>query len=186
MSLRKEAGESDRGPGKNEVAGDRCVRACQTVQVPILLIRHAQAGARSEWKKDDMLRPLSAKGKQQARQLAKVASEWAPQRVLSSPWVRCIETVAPLGKQIGLQVEVSKALGEGSTAEAVKLVRSLSDEKVALCTHGDVIPEVLVALADEDRLDLGPRPKQQKASIWILEASNGRFTRARYLPPPEL
>jgi hypothetical protein len=34
----------------------------------------------------------------------------------------------------------------------------MADDKVALCTHGDALADILVALADEDHLDLGPRP----------------------------
>jgi broad specificity phosphatase PhoE len=81
-------------------------------------------------------------------------------------------------------VEPVDDLAEGAGPAALALVRALADEKVALCTHGDVIPDVLVALADEDRLELGPSPHQAKGSVWILEASGGRFTKARYLPPP--
>jgi hypothetical protein len=66
----------------------------------------------------------------------------------------------------------------------LELVRALAHEKVALCTHGDVIPEILVPLADEDHLDLGPRPRQAKGSAWVLEAFGGRFVRAVYLAPP--
>jgi hypothetical protein len=65
----------------------------------------------------------------------------------------------------------------------VELVRSLHDSHVALCTHGDVIPEILVALADEDRLDLGSAPRQAKGSTWVLGSRNGRFVKATYLPP---
>jgi hypothetical protein len=66
---------------------------------------------------------------------------------------------------------------------ALALVRSVAHEKIAVCTHGDVIPEILVALADEDHLDLGPRPRQAKGSVWVLEAEGGRFVKAAYLPP---
>jgi hypothetical protein len=75
------------------------------------------------------------------------------------------------------------ALAEGSGVEAIDLVRSLMDDNVALCTHGDVIPEVLIALADEDGLDLGPHPRQAKGSVWVLHSSKGCFDRASYLPP---
>jgi broad specificity phosphatase PhoE len=107
----------------------------------------------------------------------------APQRVLSSPFRRCVETVGPLAAELGLSVETTEALAEGSTVAALDLVRELADEKVAICTHGDVIPEVLVPLADEYRLDLGPHPKQAKGSVWVLEAEGGRFCRATYVPP---
>lgn len=150
----------------------------------MLLIRHAHAGARKEWAGDDRLRPLSGKGRRQADALVRPLGPWAVQRILSSPFERCLQTVAPLAAELGLVVESCPALGEGQGGKALKLVRALADDKVALCTHGDVIPDVLVPLADEDRIDLGPRPRQAKGSVWILEVTAGRFTKATYLPPP--
>jgi broad specificity phosphatase PhoE len=162
---------------------DRIDKAWQTVDVSVLLIRHAYAGARKDWGGDDRLRPLSGKGRRQANGLVDLAEVYAPQRVFSSPYVRCLQTVEPLGSRLSLRVEPMEELAEGSGAAALALVRAFADEKVAMCTHGDVIPEVLVALADEDRLDLGHRPRQAKGSVWVLDAESGRFTRAKYLPP---
>jgi phosphohistidine phosphatase SixA len=152
--------------------------------VSVLLIRHAHAGPRKDWLSEDRLRPLSNRGDRQARGLIRVVEAHAPQRVLSSPYLRCLQTVEPLADRLSLRVEASEELAEGNGLAAVALVRAFADEKVALCTHGDVIPEVLVALADEDRLDLGPRPRQAKGSVWILDANGGRFTKATYIPPP--
>ncbi|HLI01561.1 MAG TPA: phosphoglycerate mutase family protein [Acidimicrobiales bacterium] len=148
----------------------------------VLLIRHAHAGARKDWGGDDHLRPLSGKGKRQAEALVELAEPFAPQRLLSSPYTRCLQTMEPLAAHLSLRVEPVKELAEGSGLAALALVRALADEKVALCTHGDVIPEILVALADEDRLDLGHRPRQAKGSAWVLDAHAGRFVRATYLP----
>lgn len=156
----------------------------QTVAVAVLLIRHAHALPRRDWGGDDRLRPLSARGKDQAAGLVAALQGQAPQRILSSPYLRCLRTVEPLAAHLGLHVEPSDDLAEGSGEKALALVRSLADEKVALCSHGDVIPEVLVALADEDHLDLGPHPRQAKGSVWVLEPSARRFTRASYIPPP--
>ncbi len=151
--------------------------------MPVLLIRHAQAGSRKDWEGDDRARPLTNKGRKQAAGLVRELDGWAVQRVLSSPYTRCVETVKPLARELGIKVEVTDQLAEGHGAEALALVRSLATEKAALCTHGDVIPDVLVPLADEDRLDLGPRPRQAKGSVWVLEADGARFVRATYLPP---
>jgi 8-oxo-dGTP diphosphatase len=107
-----------------------------------------------------------------------------PARVLSSPYLRCLQTVAPLAAYHQVVVERADKVAEGQSAKAVHLVRDLAgDGTVVLCTHGDVIVEVLVALADEDRLDLGPNPRQAKGSVWALEARKGRFTTAHYFPP---
>ncbi len=150
----------------------------------MLLIRHAHATARKDWVGDDRLRPLSVRGERQALRLAEAVEAYAPQRVLSSPYVRCLATVGPLAAGLSLRVEPVDDLAEGHGPAAVALVRALADDKVALCTHGDVIPDVLVALADEDRVDLGHRPRQAKGSVWVLDANSGRFTRATYLAAP--
>jgi broad specificity phosphatase PhoE len=151
--------------------------------VSVLLIRHAHARPRKDWVGDDHLRPLSSRGVRQAAGLIRVVEAYAPQRILSSPYSRCLSTVEPLASELSLRVERCDELAEGNGAVAVALVRALADDKVALCTHGDVIPDILVALADEDRVDLGHRPRQAKGSVWILEANGGRFTRATYLAP---
>jgi broad specificity phosphatase PhoE len=152
--------------------------------VSVLLIRHAHARPRKDWQGEDHLRPLSARGERQARALVKTLERYAPQRILSSPYDRCLATVQPLASRLSLRVEPLEDLAEGNGAAAIALVRALAEEKVALCTHGDVIPDVLVALADEDRLDLGPRPRQAKGSVWVLEADAGRYAKATYLAPP--
>jgi 8-oxo-dGTP diphosphatase len=151
--------------------------------VPLLLIRHAHAGSREDSNMPDWARPLSTKGVRQAKSLVKVLETFAPQRILSSPSIRCIQTVEPLARAFDLKIEESAALAEGSAQPALELVRQLAHDKAALCTHGDVIPEILVPLADEDHLDLGSRPHQAKGSVWVLEAEGGRFVKAVYLPP---
>ncbi len=170
------------GPGRVARVGS-AERAWQNGEVPVLLIRHAHSGSRLENGRDDSERHLSSKGQKQAGDLVGTLERYVPQRIVSSPSVRCIETVEPLARLLRLPVETEQALAEGSWVAAIALVRSLAHEKVALCTHGDVIAEILVSLADEDHLDLGARPRQAKGSVWVLEASANRFMRASYLPP---
>jgi hypothetical protein len=87
-----------------------------------------------------------------------------------------------LAAALGLPTEVSGDLAEGCRLGGLALVRALADDKVALCTHGDVISDVLVALADDDGLDLGPSPGNAKGSAWVLEGDHQRFVRATYVP----
>src|ERR1700722_11099294 len=105
--------------------------------MPVLLIRHAHAGTRKDWKGDDLLRPLSERGQRQARRLVTSLDGWGAQRILTSPFSRCRETVVPLAKALGIKLEVAEALSEGHGVNALELVRSLAHDKVALCTHGD-------------------------------------------------
>jgi 8-oxo-dGTP diphosphatase len=148
------------------------------------LIRNAHTRSKHEARTPEQARHLSARGLKQAQRLAETLEVYSPQRILSSSALKCVETVTPLAAAFDLQVEVEEGLAEGAGLAALELVRQVAHEKIALCTHGDVIPEILVTLADEDHLDLGTRPRQAKASAWVLEAEGVRFVRAVYLSPP--
>lgn len=143
--------------------------------------------ARSEWEGDDAERTLSRRGTKQSRLLVAPLLELKPTRILSSPYVRCMDTVRPLAAAAGLKVEADERLAEGWGRAAVELVRTLSaaGEDPVLCSHGDVIPEILATLANEDRVDLGPAPRVEKASVWVLSGEGGRFSSATYLKPPK-
>jgi 8-oxo-dGTP diphosphatase len=149
----------------------------------ILLVRHEKASNRYRWEGDDRLRPLTKKGREQARLLVDVLAPLGPQRILSSPYTRCVRTVKPLAETIGLPIEETEALAEGHTPSALHLLRSLSDESVVACSHGDVIPEILWALGDRDGVKLPTDMRWAKGSTWLLEGAGGRFTSAEYLPP---
>ena len=103
-------------------------------------------------------------------------------RVMSSPFVRCVETVQPLADARALPVEETPALAEGYAPDALQLVHDLVAEDVALCSHGDVIPFVLHAL-DREGVEVVPAWRWEKGSTWVLSAT-GSFTRATYVPPP--
>jgi 8-oxo-dGTP diphosphatase len=155
--------------------------------VAVFLVRHARALSRSGWEGDDSRRPLSKRGREQARLLVEPLLETKPLRLLSSPYLRCLETVGPLASAAGLGVEAESRLAEGYGRRALELVRSLSEagEHAVLCSHGDVIPDVLAGLALEDGVDLGSSRRVEKASVWALEGDAGRFSSARYWPPPK-
>jgi phosphohistidine phosphatase SixA len=57
---------------------------------------------------------------------------YRPQRVLSSPYTRCVQTVTPLAGGLGLRTETSEHLAEGAGRQALALVRSLADDEVAV------------------------------------------------------
>jgi 8-oxo-dGTP diphosphatase len=127
---------------------------------------------------------LSAHGAKQSEGLVAIAGLFLPpSRTLSSPYLRCLQTIEPLARAHSLSVEANEDLAEGQSSTAVKLIRSLAGTSAVACTHGDVIAEILVTLADEDRVDLGPTPRQAKGSVWALEGKDGFFTSARYFPP---
>jgi broad specificity phosphatase PhoE len=151
----------------------------------IYFVRHARAGERSAWRQDDWLRPLSRAGRSQARGLIPLLRDAQFDRILSSPYVRCLESVVPLAGARRLAIEPDDALGEGGDLDAVlSIVRKHIGSGAVLCSHGDVIPAVLSHLA-ANGLDIGRNPRCPKGCTWVLENSGGAdITKVRYLPPP--
>ncbi len=151
----------------------------------LYLLRHAQAGSRATWDgTDDTRRPLTSQGRRQAADLVGLLVDLPIDRVLSSPYLRCVETVAPLTARLGMPLEITEALAEGPEDDALALVRSLGSANVLMCSHGDIIPALLDTFRRVDRLDLGTDPRCQKGSVWMLEPGPV-FDKAVYLPPPK-
>jgi 8-oxo-dGTP diphosphatase len=152
--------------------------------VTVYLVRHAKAGDREEWDGDDALRPLSKPGRRQAAGLAELLAAAGIRRLVSSPAVRCVQTLEPLGEALGIAVERDDALYEGAgPGPTMDLIRQSDGDTVGLCTHGDVIQDVM-----DEVLSSGARPSGEvglaKGSTWVLETDGSAVVAARYLPPP--
>jgi 8-oxo-dGTP diphosphatase len=153
--------------------------------VTVYLVRHAKAGDRHVWEGNDEDRPLSGRGRIQSRGLVPLLADATFDRLLSSPYVRCMETLIPLAAQRGLAIEPVEALAEGGGLDdAVALVRKHVEHGAVLCTHGDIIPMLLSYYADRG-VDIGKSPQWPKGSTWILETdATNEVVVASYVPPP--
>jgi 8-oxo-dGTP diphosphatase len=114
----------------------------------VVLVRHANAGARSAWHGPDRLRPLDSVGRRQVEALTPLLALTAPDRILSATPLRCRETVAPVAEMLGLAVKVDPAFDEDSpdTVEGMAAaVRALAAERgtTLIGSQGKVIPPVL-------------------------------------------
>lgn len=141
----------------------------------VLFVRHAEAGDRHRWDGPDERRPLSPEGEAQAGGLVRLLDRFRIARVLSSPYLRCTQTVAPVAMSRRLDVETTDDLAEGAGRAGLVLVRSLLEGPgdVVLCTHGDVMEDVL------DGLGVHRSQETEKGATWVLEPGA-----ARYVPPP--
>jgi phosphohistidine phosphatase SixA len=103
----------------------------------VLVIRHASAGDPKEWEGDDRLRPLDPKGFAQAARLVKLLDGYEISCVLSSPALRCVQTVEPFAQERGLEVQVRDELAEERQGtDGAALVQSLVGRDVAFSVHG--------------------------------------------------
>ncbi len=156
--------------------------------VTLYLIRHGHAGNKHNWSGPDELRPLSTKGRAQAERIADQFGHDGITRVISSPALRCRQTVEPLAEQLNLKVEDDDALAEGTPARrALELLLGVVAEggDAALCSHGDVIPALVQAL-EADGLAGDGHTASAKAGAFILDTEDGRISHALYVPPPDV
>jgi 8-oxo-(d)GTP phosphatase len=152
-----------------------------------VLVRHGHAGRRANWNRPDRLRPLSPLGSRQAQRLVEVIGPMKPTRIVSSPYLRCLQTAEPLASHIGSKIEQSSALVPYAPAKARRFVRKLTGPKaksgVVVVTHGEIMGDLLAKIANEDGIKLEHRPPGLKGCVWVLEFRRGKLVEARYIPP---
>src|SRR5690606_3812993 len=153
--------------------------------VKLRLARRARAEKRSRWKGPDWMRPLTGAGRAQAQALAATLRESGATRLVSSPALRCRQTLAPLALATGLPIEIDARLDERcGPAKAAEVLAALGDASAVVCTHGDPLAALLERLRSEGAAGIDEEPRCEKGSVWILERRGAAAWQARYRPPP--
>lgn len=148
----------------------------------VYLVRHAKAGERRTWTRDDTERPLSKKGWKQAEAIAERLARHGATRLYSSAYVRCMQTLEPLGERLRTKITEEPRLFEDEPFEPVlDLIEEVPDGSV-LCSHGDIIPAVIQALHRRG-MEVDTPADWRKGSIWVLRRSKGRVVRGKVWPP---
>ena len=149
----------------------------------VYVVRHADAGQRSDAPDDDV-RTLSEQGRREADRIAEVLAPHTSGHIVSSPFVRCVETMRPLASRLGVDVDIRAELAEGGASPdgAMQLLADLPERSVA-CVHG----EMLGGLAA--RLDACGCPVEgpgsfDKGVVWALGFRNGDCVGAEVLHAP--
>jgi 8-oxo-dGTP pyrophosphatase MutT (NUDIX family) len=156
----------------------------------VLLVRHATAGSSSEWTGDDRQRPLDELGWAQAEELVRLLARFEVGRIVSADYLRCTQTVQPLSEAIGIHIEEERPFAEdgypGNEDHAITLVRDYARSLIttAVCSQGDVIPDLLERLAANDHIDLPTSSNAKKGSVWALFFDGDRLFSGEYFPPP--
>jgi 8-oxo-dGTP pyrophosphatase MutT (NUDIX family)/phosphohistidine phosphatase SixA len=127
---------------------ERFAAAGQLATAPVLFVRHGTSRPRGSWARADADRPLLSAGRRQARALVPLLACWRPERLVSSPWKRCMDTVQPYATAAGLAVRTKGSLTEDgarrSPGRTRRNVQRLLDRgrPALLCTHRPVLAEV--------------------------------------------
>lgn len=146
----------------------------------VLLVRHAHAGDRHRWDhEDDSRRPLSRKGRRQVDGLAGVLQRFDVDRVISSPALRCIDTVKPLTAVRHRKLQINPILWEDTPIpDVTDFVLSAKRGTTVLSSHGPIIAGVLRTILDTRRTF-----PHEKGSTWVLDLRKGSVIDANYLAP---
>ena len=94
----------------------------------LVLVRHAKAVSRATWGygiNSEITRPLvMGRGQAQARDVAALLSAYGVRELVSSPWRRCVDTLAPYAHGCGLDLRSDEAFTEVSALMAPELMQA--------------------------------------------------------------
>jgi 8-oxo-dGTP diphosphatase len=144
----------------------------------IVLVRHAKAGKRSEWDGPDAERPLDPTGSEQAEALVDFLACFGVDRVVAANRTRCIDTVAPYAKTIGVEVEVEPLFADDVfvksplATQTALLALAKPGHVTAVCSQGLTIPSLVDRFADGVG-DGHPESDTRKGAAWVLSLVDG-------------
>ena len=149
------------------------------VTVPFVLLRHASAGGKDNWKGNDLDRPLDAHGAAEADLLSRLLACFGTGRVISSAAERCVATVRPYAALTGAKVEVEPALSVGQqesnpeVASARVVAAVAAGQPTIICAHRENMPELLTAACAALGAAPPAGPPLAKAGFWVLHSADG-------------
>ena len=149
-------------------------RKAQPSEPVRVLVRHADAGLRSEWCGSDEWRGLTDAGHGQARAVVRMIEDLPVLRILSSPSLRCRQTVVPLALARALDVEPYWQLG--AFVAATDLAGLLADPTTAsavVCTHRETLQLLFEHLAGAYQMVAEAGEPMEKGAVWILRGTVG-------------
>jgi len=139
----------------------------------LYLVRHGSAGSRDSNDPNDTRRHLDPKGWAQAEKITRHLEAEPITAIYSSPLPRCVETVMPLAGSLDIDVQLDDRLSEGSPVDAAwGLIEETARDTVVLCSHGDVIPE-LIARSTHRGMRIHEPTGFSKGSVWKLQGWDG-------------
>jgi 8-oxo-dGTP diphosphatase len=126
----------------------------------LIVLRHAKATPRSDWKGEEAKRPLLPEGLAHAKALPTLLAAYGPKVLITSPWKRCHDTIAPYAKQSKKTLVERSQLTELSNkrrpVSTKKVVEGLlgASKSGLICTHRPALPSVLEPLSQSAKPDL--------------------------------
>lgn len=153
----------------------------------LYVLRHADAGDPAQWPGDDADRPLSKKGRRQARRLAEWlrALKLKPDAVVTSPKLRAVDTAKPIAKRLNAPLTEDQRLADafdGSDLEGLVAGLDAGAARVVLVGHDPDFSGLVSWL-------VGAPVSLRKGALARVDLPNGTFAAGRaslnWLLPPD-
>jgi 8-oxo-dGTP pyrophosphatase MutT (NUDIX family)/phosphohistidine phosphatase SixA len=151
----------------------------------VVLVRHARAGKRSDWRGDDVLRPLDDSGRKQAEHLVPFLTCFAPDRVVSADRARCSETVAPFAAAAGVPLQIDPTFNDDSYARSPSASRTAlfslakPGHVTVVCSQGLTIPSLIDSVGVN-----ASDSTTRKGAAWVLSFVDGDVIASDYYEAP--
>ena len=168
------------------------VRQCEDQRldtVALIVLRHAKALSRKSFSGPDVDRPLADRGRAQAAQIVPLLAAYGIRRVISSPGLRCVDTVRPYADQAGIAIEPDEAITEQAYHAdptpahrlAVELART--DVPTVVCTHRPVLEGFLTAVGVAAATGPPPQPLAT-GEMFVFHLADGVVQAVERHAPP--
>ncbi|MCH1884387.1 NUDIX hydrolase [Agrococcus sp. ARC_14] len=152
---------------------------------PLIALRHAKAANPFDWQGSDASRTLTERGERQARRVAPGIAAFGPERIVTSDAVRCVQTVEPLGRLLGIEPKATPLISQESPEDPREALERRIGKAVrkrrgtVLCSHAPIIPEIVTAVvhaADAAETDSTHRASMlHTAEFTVLHVSAGEM-----------
>lgn len=149
----------------------------------MVLLRHAKAVDREKWTGTEADRPLTRMGGAQALDLVPLLSAFGVERLISSPWRRCEQTVAPYAAVSSAPMRTDERLTEDAVRQnpedSMRLTRKLMEGNqvaAAVSFHGPGLPALLDPVRERAQRRIvaamdQPSPQLRKGEMLVVHVS---------------
>ncbi|WP_188043645.1 NUDIX hydrolase [Changpingibacter yushuensis] len=130
----------------------------------VLLVRHARAVKRSNWKKgngSEVTRPLTPRGVKQSKVIAAQLANYGVTQLHSSPWKRCMDTLRPFEQAARIRIvehpELTEHAFRDSPEPLKQTMRQLlcgNTPSIAVCLHRPTLESVFRRIAHRTTADV--------------------------------
>ncbi len=138
----------------------------------VILARHAAARPRSIWKGKERRRGLTEDGTRWAQQLTPIFAAYGVERLVSSPWERCLATLEPYAALTGIKIRQRVQLAETDRDLGIQATRDVFERELlrqkqasVVCSHRPLLPAIFGSITNFALARV--RPELPTADPWL-------------------